>query len=99
MTKAREGHDGCYENPAQITLPVFVESAGLIRSGVSENTLKVYQHASRKLESWLMGRVLNDRLLSESVTGLHQDRKSPASISQVVATVTLTQIALGKWGV
>ena len=46
-----------------------------------------------------MGRVLNDRLLSESVTGLHQDRKSPASISQVVATVTLTQIALGKWGV
>ena len=52
--------DGRYELATEIRLEVplhvSVETAGLIRAGVSKNTLKAYRHASKKLESWLAER-------------------------------------------
>ena len=61
--------DGRYELATEIRLemPLHVSdvTAGLIRAGVSKNTLKAYRHASKTLESWLAERVLDDRLLSK----------------------------------
>ena len=34
-------------------LPVSVDTAKLIRASVSDNTLKAYRHALKKLETWL----------------------------------------------
>ena len=86
--------DGRYELATEIRLEmplhVSVETAGLIRAGVSKNTLKAYRHASKKLESWFAGRVLDVGLLSEYVTNPHQLGNSPATISQAVAAVKLT---------
>ena len=86
--------DGRYELATEIRLemPLHVSdvTAGLIRAGVSKNTLKAYRHASKKLESWLAGRVLDDRLLSKYITNPHQLGNSPATISQAVAAVKLT---------
>ena len=73
-----------------ISLHVSDVTAGLIRAGISKNTLKAYRHASKKLEPWLAGRVLDDRLLSKYITNPHQLGNSPATISQAVAAVKLT---------
>ena len=59
-------------------LPVSVGTAKLIRASVSDNTLKAYRHALKKLESWLVGRGLDDRLLAEYIAELHTAGRSPA---------------------
>ena len=59
----------------------------LIRAGVSHNTLKAYRHALKKLESWLGGRGLDDRMLAEYIAELHTAGRSPATIAQAVAAV------------
>ena len=94
MDAIPETLDGRYERATEIRLEtpwhVSVVTAGLIRDGVSKNTLKAYRHASKKLASWLVGRVLDDRLLSKYITNPHQLGNSPATISQAVAAVKLT---------
>ena len=87
--------DGRYELATEIRLemPLHVSdvTVGLIRAGVSQE--HVERHIAthqRQLESWLVERVLDDGLLSEYITELHQLGKSPATISQAVAAVKLT---------
>ena len=58
-----------------------------IRANVSDNTLKAYKHATRKLESWLEGRALSDTVLAEYVRFLHVGGKSPATINLVLSAV------------
>ena len=61
----------------------------LIRAGVSHNTLKAYGEALRRLEEWLSidERKLDDVVLAEYITHLHESGKSPATIAQTVAAV------------
>ena len=63
----------------------------LIKRGVSKNTLAAYHRALKKLDTWLStvvnSRELNDAVLAEYLTHLHESGKSPATISQVVAAV------------
>ena len=63
----------------------------LIKHGVSPNTLKAYGEALLKLETWLSTVVgheeLNDAVLAEYITHLHESGKSPATIAQAVAAV------------
>ena len=59
----------------------------VIRANVSENTLKAYEHATRKLEVWLEGRLLTDAVLAEYIRFLHAEGKSPATINLVVSAV------------
>ena len=58
-----------------------------IRANVSDNTLKAYEHATRKLEAWLEGRALTDAVLAEYIKFLHAEGKSPATINLVVSAV------------
>lgn len=58
-----------------------------IRANVSDNTLKAYKHATRKLEVWLEGRTLSDAVLAEYVRFLHGQGKSPATINLVLSAV------------
>ena len=58
-----------------------------IRADVSDNTLKAYEHATRKLGSWLEGRALSDASLAEYVRFLHEQGKSAATINLVVSAV------------
>ena len=58
-----------------------------VRANVSDNTLKAYGHATRKLESWLEGRTLSDAVLAEYVRFLHEQGKSPATINLVLSAV------------
>ena len=59
----------------------------MIRANVSDNTLKAYEHATRKLEAWLEGRTLTDAVLAEYIRFLHAQGKSPATINLVVSAV------------
>ena len=59
----------------------------VIRANVSDNTLKAYEHATRKLEAWLEGRLLTDAVLAEYIRFLHAEGKSPATINLVVSAV------------
>ena len=68
-------------------LVVSEDTKALITAGVSENTLRNYRYWSRQIERWLSGRTLNDGLLAEYITHLHQTGKSPSTISQAVAAV------------
>ena len=58
-----------------------------IRADVSDNTLKAYEHATRKLEDWLDGRTLNDAVLAEYIRFLHTNGKSPATINLLLSAV------------
>ena len=58
-----------------------------IRANVSDNTLKAYEHAARKLEAWLEGRTLSDAVLAEYVRFLHSQGKSAATVNLVVSAV------------
>lgn len=58
-----------------------------IRADVSDNTLKAYEHATRKLEDWLDGRTLNDAVLAEYIRFLHTEGKSPATINLLLSAV------------
>ena len=59
----------------------------VIRANVSDNTLKAYEHATRKLEAWLDGRTLTDAVVAEYIRFLHAEGKSPATINLVVSAV------------
>ena len=54
---------------------------------MADNTLKAYEHATRKLEAWLEGRTLTDAVLAEYIRFLHAEGKSPATINLVVSAV------------
>ena len=58
-----------------------------IRANVSENTLKAYEHATRKLKIWLDGRTLTDAVLADYINFLHVEGKSPATINLLVSAV------------
>ena len=58
-----------------------------IRAEVSDNTLKAYEHATRKLAAWLEGRLCTDAVLAEYIRFLHAEGKSPATINLVVSAV------------
>ena len=58
-----------------------------IRANVSDNTLKAYEHATRKVAAWLEGRGLTDAVLAEYIRFLHAEGKSPATINLVVSAV------------
>ena len=58
-----------------------------IQANVSDNTLKAYEHATRKLEDWLDGRTLNDAVLAEYIRFLHTEGKSPATINLLLSAV------------
>ena len=59
----------------------------VIRANVSDNTLKAYEHATRKLAAWLEGRLCTDAVLAEYIRFLHAEGKSPATINLVVSAV------------
>ena len=58
-----------------------------IRANVADNTLKAYEHATRKLEAWLEGRALTDAVMAEYIRFLYAQGKSPATINLVVSAV------------
>ena len=68
-------------------IAIASETAFLIKASIAENTLKAYQQALQRLETWLSGRKLSDPLLANYVTALHETGKSPATIGQAVAAV------------
>lgn len=68
-------------------IKVSDDTKALITASVSENTLRNYRYWSKEIEQWLDGRSLEDGLLAEYITNLHQQGKSPATISQAVAAV------------
>lgn len=72
-------------NTQQITVSDDVKV--LMRSGVSENTLRRYAFWSREIDAWCGERVLNDALMAAYITTLHQAGKSPSTISQAVAAM------------
>ena len=47
----------------EMGLAISEDTKALVVSGVSENTIKVYQRTTRELQAWLDGQVLNDSLL------------------------------------
>ena len=73
--------------PSTTSLQLPEETASLIKASIAENTLKAYQRALQNLTDWLSGRTLSDALLANYITVLHDNGKSPATISQVVAAV------------
>ena len=75
------------ENESQTGLRIATGTGEEIRADVSDNTLKAYEHAPRKLEAWLEGRTLSDAVLAEYVRFLHEQGKSPATINLVVSAV------------
>ena len=66
------------------------ETEELVKASLAPSTVETYRLAMQQLEKWLDGRVLNDNLLATYITGLHQDGKSPATISKIVAAVKWT---------
>ena len=68
-------------------LVISEDTQALIAASVSKNTLRAYRRHTRVIEKWLAGRVLNDALLAQYITELHQQGKSPATIDQVIAAV------------
>lgn len=58
-----------------------------IRANVSDNTLKAYEHATRRLKDWLDDRTLNDVVLAEYIRFLHTEGKSPATINLLLSAV------------
>lgn len=67
---------------------LFVGGSGEeIRADVSDNTLKAYEHAARKLEAWLEGRALTDAVLADYIGFIRVQGKSTATINLVVSAV------------
>ena len=66
------------------------ETEELVKASLAPSSVETYRLAMQQLEKWLDGRVLNDNLLATYITGLHQDGKSPATISKIVAAVKWT---------
>ena len=60
----------------------------LIHASISDNTKKAYQRALQAIEDWKpAGETLSDGMLAAYLTELHENGKSPSTISQVVAAV------------
>ena len=59
---------------------------GIDSSWCVGDTLRAYRRALNNLAVWL-NKELNDAVLAEYITELHQSRKSPGTIAQVVAAV------------
>ena len=68
-------------------LQITDEIRELIRASIAPNTLKAYNHALAGVQSYLDGRRLTDGVLAAYITELHAEKKSPATIAQVVAAV------------
>ena len=68
-------------------LRIALSTGEEIRADVSDNTLKAYEHATRKLKAWLEGRALSDASLAEYVRFLHEEGKSTATINLVLSAV------------
>ena len=76
---------------------VNAETADLIRASVSKQTLTNYKRVLKQVEQWLGGHVLDDALLADYISMLHHDEgKAPATISQVVASVSWRSKQLGQ---
>lgn len=75
------------EKQQNYELEISERTADLMRAGVAPNTLKAYRHVLGRLRAWLKGRSLEDGLLAEYITQLHDAGKSPATIAQAVAAV------------
>lgn len=69
------------------SLSIPKELTQLIKASIAPNTLRAYQHALAKFQTFLDGRNLTDATLAAYITELHTAGKSPATISQVVAAV------------
>lgn len=64
------------------------QTKSLIHSSISANTKKAYQRALQSLDNWKPSDTpLSDSLLAAYITKLHDEGKSPSTISQVVAAV------------
>lgn len=74
-------------NESRTGLRIVLGRGEEIRTDVSDNTLKAYEHAARRLELWLEGRALSDASLAEYVRFLHGQGKSPATINLVLSAV------------
>ena len=66
---------------------VTERTADMIRASVSKNTLRAYRSATKRLETWLNGRILTDALLADYLAELFEEGKSPATIAIVAAAV------------
>ena len=75
------------ENKSETGLRIVSGMGEEIRANVSDNTLKAYEHATRGLEDWLDGRMLNDAVLAEYIRFLHTNGKSPATINLLLSAV------------
>jgi len=75
------------EKESETGLRIASDTGEEIRADVSDNTLKAYEHATRKLEDWLDGRTLNDAVLAEYIRVLHTTGKSPATINLLLSAV------------
>ena len=75
------------EKKSETGLRIASGTSEEIRANVSDNTLKAYEHATRKLEDWLDGRTLNDAVLAEYIRFLHTQGKSPATINLLLSAV------------
>ena len=72
----------------QIALPE--QTKQLIKASIAPNTEKAYRLALERFYLFLDGRTLEDTHLAAYITHLHDQGKSPATISQVVAAVKWT---------
>ena len=68
-------------------LAISTETKALIQSSIADSTLERYRRLSEQIGAWLGGQMLTDGLLATYITELHQQGKSPATISQVIAAV------------
>ena len=75
------------EKGSETGLRISSRTGEAIRANVSDNTLKAYEHATRKLEDWLDGRTLNDTTLAEYIRFLHTEGKSPATINLLLSAI------------
>lgn len=88
--KVSTAHEGVMMKQQKVPetgLRITTATGEEIRTDVSENTLKAYEHATRKLEAWLEGRALTDAVLADYLRFLHEQGKSAATINLVFSAV------------
>ena len=72
---------------AEISESLESEVKRLVSASISENTARAYQRCIVGVDAFLSGRELTDGYLAAYLTQLHDEQKSPATISQVYAAV------------
>lgn len=70
-----------------VAIPISQRTQDLMASSVSDNTLRAYHQCLDTLSVWLGDRTLDDAVLADYISHLHDTGKSPSTISQVVAAV------------